>query len=266
MEQLKKVLDFLKDYLAIFLVVPTVLGGIWQIVMLGSISLTFIRFFSLSQIIQDGLLMIILIIVLSFISLIFVAEFFILHGIGRSLEGIKSVRYLHIWLYRLNQYSWKAAALIFPIMIIPGIALYIYLVQVNQGNILPKFQQSLPFFLVAGALVTGYFYLLNYLLTWANKDLRNFLQGGVFSASVVGLFVILQTFSFINKEYLLPHNLVNLKKIEKLVLRENPGEEVNLIYMNDKFIFLEISKNESSENKNESNNKMVILKFDDLLQ
>lgn len=37
-------------------IVPTILGGIWQLWMLGSISSNMIRFFSISQLISDGLL------------------------------------------------------------------------------------------------------------------------------------------------------------------------------------------------------------------
>lgn len=45
-----------KENLSIILLVPTLLGGLWQIIELSRISTSFIRFFSVSQIIPDGIL------------------------------------------------------------------------------------------------------------------------------------------------------------------------------------------------------------------
>lgn len=46
----------LKDNLNIILLVPTLIGGLWQLLELASLSPAYIRFFSLSQIVPDGLL------------------------------------------------------------------------------------------------------------------------------------------------------------------------------------------------------------------
>ena len=52
-------IKFIKEYLSFILIIPTFLGGIWQIIELSSISISFIRFFSVTQLIADGLLIIV---------------------------------------------------------------------------------------------------------------------------------------------------------------------------------------------------------------
>lgn len=51
-----KFYNFLKENLAVIIIIPTFLGGIWQLVELARISISFIRFFSVSQLVPDGLL------------------------------------------------------------------------------------------------------------------------------------------------------------------------------------------------------------------
>ncbi|WP_348814152.1 hypothetical protein, partial [Flavobacterium maritimum] len=44
------------NYLSVLVIVPAFIGGLWQIIELSNISITYIRFFSISQIVPDGLL------------------------------------------------------------------------------------------------------------------------------------------------------------------------------------------------------------------
>jgi hypothetical protein len=53
-----------KDNLNILILVPTILGGIWQLLELSSISTSFIRFFSLSQLVADGILILFILAIL----------------------------------------------------------------------------------------------------------------------------------------------------------------------------------------------------------
>lgn len=48
----------IKDYLPILFIIPTSLGGIWQLLELGSIGIPYIRFFSVTQLLPDGLVII----------------------------------------------------------------------------------------------------------------------------------------------------------------------------------------------------------------
>ena len=55
--------------LSLIILLPTFLGGIWQLLELSSISTSFIRFFSISQLIPDGLLILFIFIII-YISVI----------------------------------------------------------------------------------------------------------------------------------------------------------------------------------------------------
>lgn len=57
----KKKYCFFKENLTLFALVPTALGGIWQICKLGFISINMIRFFSVSQLISDGIIILLII-------------------------------------------------------------------------------------------------------------------------------------------------------------------------------------------------------------
>jgi hypothetical protein len=51
-----KPLKLIKEYLPLIVLVPVVIGGLWQIIALASMSIAYIRFFSVTQLIADGLL------------------------------------------------------------------------------------------------------------------------------------------------------------------------------------------------------------------
>lgn len=56
---IKKLFSYkwLKENLSLVILAPTILGGIWQILSLGIIGTPYIRFFSVSQLVSDGLLL-----------------------------------------------------------------------------------------------------------------------------------------------------------------------------------------------------------------
>ena len=57
-------IEFIKSNLALIILVPTMLGGIWQLLELLNISPSFIRFFSVSQLIPDGLLILFILLII----------------------------------------------------------------------------------------------------------------------------------------------------------------------------------------------------------
>ena len=46
----------MQKHIGIIVLLPTIIGGIWQILELGSLGTPYIRFFSVSQLVSDGLL------------------------------------------------------------------------------------------------------------------------------------------------------------------------------------------------------------------
>lgn len=58
---LKKSYDFINANLSLIVLVPTVLGSIWQIVQISRLNISYLRFFSPSQVVVDGVLILSLI-------------------------------------------------------------------------------------------------------------------------------------------------------------------------------------------------------------
>lgn len=69
MDRVKKVLDYIKENINILILIPTVLGGFWQLLELVRIEISFIRFFSLTQVVSDGLVIMFLLLIFAFINL-----------------------------------------------------------------------------------------------------------------------------------------------------------------------------------------------------
>ncbi|RAK21630.1 hypothetical protein B0I03_10562 [Flavobacterium aquaticum] len=75
MDRVKKVLHLIKENINLLILIPTVLGGFWQLLELVRIEISFIRFFSLTQVVSDGLVVLFLLLIFVFINLsVFVKE------------------------------------------------------------------------------------------------------------------------------------------------------------------------------------------------
>lgn len=72
---MNKILLFLKEYLTILTIVPLILGGLWQLLSLAAISTSYVRFFSVTQQIADGILIIFVLAVL-FLTFYSIKKFF----------------------------------------------------------------------------------------------------------------------------------------------------------------------------------------------
>ncbi|KAF2336880.1 hypothetical protein [Flavobacterium daemonense] len=66
-QNFKENYNSIKDNLSILILIPTIIGGIWQLLELSLISTSFIRFFSITQLVADGIL------ILFIISILYIA-------------------------------------------------------------------------------------------------------------------------------------------------------------------------------------------------
>ncbi|WP_374172184.1 hypothetical protein [Flavobacterium tructae] len=71
MNEFKKIYNTIKDNITMIALIPTILGGILQIFFLATMSWNLIRFFSISQLISDGILVMIFLYPISFFFLVF---------------------------------------------------------------------------------------------------------------------------------------------------------------------------------------------------
>lgn len=61
---MKNIVSFLKDHLSLIAAIPLILGGLWQAVGLGTMSVSYLRFFSVTKLIADGIIILLVIAIL----------------------------------------------------------------------------------------------------------------------------------------------------------------------------------------------------------
>jgi hypothetical protein len=80
----KQLIGYFSKHLSLLLLIPALLGGIWQIIELSHLSFSYIRFFSPSQVLADGLLILLLLVS-------FLGTFYILLSIHKHYINTDSI-------------------------------------------------------------------------------------------------------------------------------------------------------------------------------
>ena len=286
-KKLKKItlLD-IKNNLAVILLFPALLGGLWQLIELSKMSISFIRFFSPTQLLPDGLLILFILgmIYLSIqlglldrkinykrkiikVSLIKPSDF-----LDYYIKPIKISKLVFIDnpIYRKSLILAEVLKLIFGLLLMVFI-FYMFSTSTDE-YVFASFIVTLILFVMMGKMllrsiiVVGVFFMENkydetkryfldkpILKEFSLFPLKIFL---IFSIFFVFLLLPLKIFNFFHKEYMLPENLKNLDYISD-ALKDNNYTSNKISYFNDKYIFIE----HTAKDKNIT---IEILKFDKL--
>ncbi len=247
----------IKDFLPLITIIPVILGWIIQIIFLWNFWISYIRFFSLSQSLIDGL--VIMWVCLSVWLWLFLPDFFSSFYYNSITSSNKFIR-INSKTALYSEIFW-----IFVLFLIPFYITHkMYLDIVNNGYIT-----------IFSLLIVSFIFSL-FLNFWINK-LSFLLHSYKFEDKIIDwssirdnlkLFILnifcILIFSFIfykfdktelsaNSIYTifsLPNNLINSTNLHL----ENNSNKV--VYYNDKYIFI----------KNTTNNTIRIVKFDDLFK
>lgn len=250
---IKNLWKFIRINYKILIFLPTLIGGIYQLFKLIQIDIQLVRFFSITQLISDGLL--ILITVFAFIFIPFVI--YTSHGKYNSIVDAKKAdkfndkenvylaasiflfSVLAIFFYKFYYKFEDTFALYF-------FAVYIMLFDVYLFSAYKVFikKDSIPY------------NLINYKLTSKKKWLKYLTYFAIFSFTLLILRIIdIKTSSTFS------NNLKNTQNIERILKDKYGIEKYEISFFNDKFIFVESLEPESF-NKNKKD--IVILKFESL--
>ena len=268
-EKLINQFNKLKENLSLILLVPTALGGIWQLLELSSISTSFIRFFSISQLVSDGLLILFLLTI-----------FYISFKVGLNIYGKNP---FEIDLNRKPLLIWTSIVVI----ISSSLMFYIGMLPIFENIYKTKnIQIGEIAIIIPGLMMTVGGFIIGIwefviIVICKNKDKlykiysnlknrKNLKQNTISILSVITLGIVLFSIKFMLvdlnpytknfRQYLLfPENLENreildLKIISKHKLKYKPV----LIYNNDKYFFYRINKN--------GKNKTLIINFTELIE
>jgi len=262
-EKINKTYNTFKDNLNIILLVPTIVGGLWQLLELSSMSTSFIRFFSFTQLVADGLL-ILFILTIFFISYRIVGGSFsaksfsfnsenptpLWYGIITTSVSIIMILFLYPELkkiYDKQNLTIPEITLIIPIvtLLLGGTLIGIISIAENfisiKKNIIKehlskKFIKEIAKIFYKLLIIFSFFLFLKFVLIDLNPHMSNF-----------------------RRHILFPEHLLNKEILDKRLMKENHlNFKPKLIYYNDKYFFYEVI----DTNKNK---KMLIVDFSALI-
>ncbi|RKR05822.1 hypothetical protein C8C83_5173 [Flavobacterium sp. 90] len=229
----------IKENITMIAIVPTVLGGIWQLWMLGSISSYMIRFFSISQLISDGLFVL----------------FFLVFPISIILQTIKNRKKVDTLPTETPN---QLVGVLIKVVVIIFIALIITLLIIGwiisdiQDIIQLKELNSLWKFLFLLSFLTGLAYVC------FGEFIHRKLTFGLYVSIVLilNMTITFICFSKVSKDFSGIENIqVLLHDIEK---KDCYSKAPEILYFNDKYIFIALEK------KNKQS--ILIKKFDALFE
>lgn len=237
-------INFLKDYLSIIILFPATIGGLWQLIELASISPSYIRFFSISQVVPDGLL------VLLFVVCIILA-FYISRWIFQFTP-----------LSKLESNKWSSTILWMIVIIIlfsiPVVFMYLGVIERGYIEVADIFTLigCLTFILASFSILIPTTVIKNIEKKYINKSeqdneqLKNKkpkLKNYLFALAVFGILIISLKFFGITTEVVgkIRNDSVNTDRLlnfenlmKELKTREN-YKFSEILYLNDKYIFVE---------------------------
>lgn len=243
-----KLLSFITDNLNLIIIVPAILGGLWQIIELSILSLSFLRFFSVTQLVADGILiMLIFSIIIGSVLLLPIYSFWIIP----QKDDLKEI---------INKEQKKPISYMDKSPIISIIVFYglIFLIAYGIGNyVVISIKELLIYTLV------GFFSIYIVRNLYLNERRNSIKYKKIVYLCTLFVFYIMFLYVgifciHIHQLFLLPQNLTNIEKLKGKLRKENIEDDIEILYTNDKYIFIEL------KNKKSKKTKMEIVSFEDL--
>lgn len=255
---MKKYLDLIKENFNLIVAIPPILGALWQITELSRLSLSYIRFFSISQLVADGVLILILLLVFSLGVFILYKKDVTIYNEDK-IEERKINIFEDLTTVKKPSILWGSCYYILSFMFI-----IIWLKIINNWfveNIKEPyiiailFPFNLIIFLIILTLIVR---SLEHFKKSVKKRIAEFLYlFMIFLITIVPFIIFKSYYLEFNKLMLLPNNLENIKKVENEIKNNHKNTTIKLKYLNDKYIFYSITDKKGNE-------KIKIIKFDNL--
>ncbi|WP_347925713.1 hypothetical protein [Pontimicrobium sp. SW4] len=247
-------LNWIKEHLSLLVLIPILLGGIWQVIMLWQFGLSYVRFFSISQLVSDGL------IILMFVPLIILFSYFIF---SYSIDKIRGKDKFEV---KLKDYLPAVTLLIF----LTSYSIHYITTRYGSSSLIPPFHSIIEFALISlGLYLSIRLNILFEVFTGKNEVLlkearklnplsriKNITNKNTFkiignflmSLSTLGFFIFYFAFYFVVtintilsiNNYYKPNDLYNIKTVvEKVEKNYNiKKEDFEITYFNDSYIFI----------------------------
>jgi len=266
-----KYYELIKKYAYLLLLIPTIIGGLWQFLGLASLGFEYLRFFSLQQLISDGLTLL-----FPLFGVMFFVVIFIIISIKGNQEFLRKEKKRIKNIQRKKRFIRFLRMLFFNIILVSILSYYVFsFINKNVGlsTIIPLFYIPLV-------------YLLNSNLDFIDNNFKKetkrikfytiiYIPMVLILITSLLMFVMNLIINIINlNNYSVPSNLMNIEYVKENIyedygLKENQYE---IAYMNDTYIFVEailLNEDEIKKLKKQEKDiptKVIIYKTDKLFE
>lgn len=264
---LKKTLSVIRDYPKQILLLPTLLGGFWQLMALSFISIEYVRFFSISQLVADGLL------IIFFISVFLLFSVYILN--------LKDYVYK---IFRIKKYEGTKKRIV-EIAILSLIVNVILVILFVISEVIvwdsPLDWETILVFLFT-IILMPFTLLMIYsfigIIVWVLRKVRvkkisengndkltseqRFFTTNIFALTVMLLMPFLLFFMYHQLLYY-PENFKNFDYVYCQLKKQyiDAEKDLEIVYFNDEYIFVDIRDREDEENF-----EVEVFKFDEFFK
>lgn len=249
----EKLYKLIKKNLSLLIIFPPLIGGLWQVIELSSLSISFLRFFSVSQLVADGILILIVFLFFIVSLLIFPIAAYWLFPPSLSLkEAVENSDQNPIKKEEEKSFVDKN-----PFISFIGFYGFIYVLFWGMEKYPVTSIKELLLYTTVGSLAI--YYLRIIYLRERRKTLKY--KKIVYLCSI---FVFITMFLYValfcrhmHNLFLLPKDVINVERLKNNISYQHPKDTVEILYSNDKYIFLEIRNKKS---------KILITPFEDLVK
>lgn len=229
--KLKNVIDFVKEYLSIILILPALFGGLWQLFELWTISPSFIRFFSISQIVPDGLF------------ILFVILYSSLPLVGAHLMWTTTFKYdkstldvLTTPIIARKKQKIRLYGFLFLMVWIFSCVFFWYFSFINIQAVKMHWGN-----MIALAVVLLCNLYLNNCFQLAIPDNKQFYKLGNLLLLILYIFIAFFIFKKVHRNQFPTIDVVNIDNVIFDVNKQYPNSKNEILYFNDKFIFFKLT-------------------------
>lgn len=251
--------SFVKRNINLIVILPALFGGLWQVVELASMSFSFIRFFSVGQIIPDGLL------VLLFLTSFFISTLILIH-FWRKLDSKEDEETDRPILPKKGNVGYAFLLFILSMVFIFGLV-YIDLYFIDN---IESFA-TLIFYFPINILFAVISLIALYYSAFHCRDTKEWskpLKEIVLSFKILPFIIPPTMFIFFVARF---HEVftfpIELKNVEYLVCKMEKIDEsanIELLYSNDKYIFIRCDVFTKDWKGKPRTNEIRIFQFEEL--
>ncbi|ABE75135.1 MULTISPECIES: hypothetical protein [Psychrobacter] len=247
-EQVKWVLD----NISLVLLLPSFLGALWQILELSSINVAYIRFFSVTQIPVDGILILFLIVLIIVMGKAVIG--LLKSAFENKVKGLEDEEFVKKLRKNLN-FHIKKMLIVIPIMLV----LIIYLISELFAGMFPT--SPIVTILLVSFFISGFmFYVLDavmliglkYAQDGINSDnikdrmgtlvdkYRKPIYWSILAGIAIAIFICYLLIKAFSASFILPADLYNTKTLEAVIYNDFKTKNYEIEYFNDKYIFVKL--------------------------